>query len=129
MNVENILKVADAIEQHRIAGLGFHMNYLVSSTRGALIEDKLGIKDCGTVMCIAGWASAISGRKDNPAFYHARDFLGIDPKTSRHLFYAANHPDSEVGEGPLDDITATQAVAVLRHLAATGEVDWTIAPE
>lgn len=126
MNVDNILKVADAIEKHSVSGLGFHMNYLVSANPWAIKEDKLGIKDCGTVMCIAGWANAISGHRDNASFSRASAFLGIDSRTSRDLFYAENHPEYVGGDAPLDDISAEQAVSVLRNLAATGEVDWSI---
>lgn len=44
--------------------------------------------------------------------------LGLDFDTSSNLFYP-DHDD-------YDSITPQQAGRTLRHLAATGEVDWTV---
>lgn len=127
MNVENILKVADAIERHEIEWLGFSMNSWFDEN-----EPK-----CGTTACIAGWAVAVEVGQDaierildkqrsseislsridlvdgRPVDERAIEFLGLDYSQCDGLFYEWN-------------ANATQAVAVLRHLAATGEVDWSI---
>ena len=111
MDKENILKVADAIEQHSIPGLGFNMNVLHFQYH----EDKSGY-GCGTCACIAGWACAI-GNITPPSFEAAANFLGLDINNEGdELFWA--------GDFNLGRIELPQAVAALRHLAATGEVDW-----
>lgn len=126
VNAENILKVADAIEGKSIPGLGFHMNYLVGNEADDAEDDKLNVANCNTVACIAGWANALNANLPNATFGFARSFLGLDEAQGDQLFYASNHPDAEDGMGPLDYIEPFRAVRTLRHLAATGEVDWTV---
>jgi hypothetical protein len=130
MNVENILKVADAIEQHSVPGLGFNMGWLTLSNQTMALEgvDKLRVADCGTVACIAGWASTLTDPLNPPSFGTAADFLEIDGLQRSHLFYATNHPEASgdaEDSGPLDEIEPDQAVRTLRNFAATGQVDWT----
>jgi hypothetical protein len=115
MNVENILRVADAIEQHSIPDLGFNMG--VWTDEG--LEDLSGHK-CGTVACIGGWANAVeAGSKmlewDSPLLgsQQAKAFLGLGGWESDELFF-----------GCVYGVSPSQAVSVLRHLAKTGEVDW-----
>ena len=67
MNKENILKVADAIEQHSIPDLGFNMSIWVGI--GSLYEDKSGHK-CGTVGCIAGWATTVKNQVDGKGLWY-----------------------------------------------------------
>jgi len=55
MNRENILRVADAIEQHSIPDLGFNMNQMLGEA-APHNPDQTG-RSCGTVACIAGWAA------------------------------------------------------------------------
>jgi len=131
INAQNILKVADAIEGKSIPGLGFFMDYLTYSGSSAAHLDMIGTPNCGTVACIAGWASHIMGQADRPSFSGAQEFFGITEVQREELFYARNHPLTEDdGEGwvhaPLDQISGEQAVRTLRHLAATGVVDWTV---
>lgn len=128
MNVENILKVADAIEGHTIRKLGFHMGDWVTSG-----YDDLSGQQCGTTACIAGWTSLLmSRRKAAPrspsVFLFTRDvmseasaWLDLDYHSADDLFYAVNSPVDR------HKITSSQAVAVLRNLAETGEVDWGLA--
>lgn len=129
MNVENINLVADTIEDHAkrgegLRGVGFNM-----SVYGFTVADCRPdhIDDCGTVACIAGWACliALPGIANLEQFEEdtgeiledfAADFLGLDWDKSGALFL----PD----EPAWPDITPMQAVRVLRHLAKTGEVDW-----
>lgn len=131
VNAQNILKVADAIAGKSIPGLGFFMDYLTYSGSSAADLDMIGTPNCGTVACIAGWASHVMGQPDNPSFSEAQSFFGITAEQREELFYARNHPLAEDdGYGwvtaPLDEISGAQAVRTLRHLAATGEVDWTV---
>lgn len=114
MNKENILAVADAIERHTIPDLGFNMG-LIRGTADAKYPDKSGF-DCGTVACIAGWTNAVAGGEGVDA---AGDYLGIEGDRLRSkLFY----PDN-----PYLGATPAQAGRVIRHLAETGEVDWSVA--
>ncbi len=115
MNVENILKVADAIEAACAPDakpeIGFNMD-------GGPFHPIDGVPDlsghnCNTVCCIAGWGRAVLGVD---AWYDAKpdkasdyDKLICPPGYTDHYRYKPAH-----------------AVAVLRHLAATGEVDWTV---
>lgn len=132
VNAENILKVADAIERHTISWLGFNMrSWYADEKNGTGYPDQSGHK-CGTVACVAGWATVVELGEEaaKAAFDAARpdrklitmdllsspeEFLGINDEQAEALFYGA---DSD--EGP------DQAVRTLRHLAETGEVDWSI---
>lgn len=142
MNAENILKVADAIEaaittKTGLNGvLGFNMASFVNT-------EPTGYKDhvdnCGTTACIAGWAYAIKtqatpeamkdiisaeGRVGSGSYNKipntARDFLDLDQDQADDLFMSDYAPIE------LYDIKPQTAVRVLRHLAATGEVDWNV---
>lgn len=125
VNAENILKVADAIEVHAVPGLGFNMDFLYTSGQEAAGADLLGVENCGTVACIAGWAGIVIEGK--ASFRIAREAFGLSESDALRLFYATNHPDARTGEyGPLFRIQPDQAVRTLRHLAATGEVSWEV---
>jgi hypothetical protein len=119
MNVENILRLADAIEKRSIAGLGFNMMNWIDTT----LPDVAG-HPCGTAACIAGWAYILNtGRmqehSDEPLWVTAQKLLGLDVEDADNLFEPGN-PDTWA------DITDQQAVRTLRHLAATGEVNWNL---
>lgn len=127
MNRENILKVADAIAQHSIPNLGFNMAWIYAEAN--LYNPDQSGTNCGTTACIAGWAYAVEhgGRiPDLPeeveikAADAASKFMGLPPRKSDDLFYPFGHKERLA-------IEPSQAVAVLRHLAETGEVDWSIA--
>lgn len=120
MNRENILKVADAIEQHSIPDLGFNMSDVVFTYSHGHF-DKSG-HDCNTVACIAGWAKAASlGHKpgNDTRIDDVEIWLGIDDVQAAELFMP---DDWEYG-----GYTPAQAVRTLRHLAETGEVRWDLA--
>lgn len=137
VNVENVLKVADAIEKHSIEWLGFNMKQFIAQAGPE--EDWTG-NACGTVACIVGWANALGKNLSEPSVedmsdeLFAADFLGIEyfssdweVSTSDALFYAHAHPGyDEIGTAIWPQISAEQAVRTLRNLAATGEVDWTV---
>lgn len=126
MNKEAILAVADAIEGSTIPDLAFNMNYFyvpmrdVSDPIDELVEAAHG---CGTVACIAGWACAVFGETFDPRFDRARDILGLTAEQGEQLFFADGALDG------LQDIPKADAVAVLRHLAETGEVVWPATPK
>ena len=80
----------------------------------------------GTVACIAGWTVKALALGPQSYFGEAREALGIPGEASfmseegpRNLFYP--------GEPYYQTATPAQAVAVLRHRAATGKVDWSVA--
>lgn len=128
MNKDNILAVADAIENHTIPDLGFNMSNWFSPTSQDR-RDNSG-HGCGTVACVAGWSAVLAtGRQpDNNRWYYGKDhaekvakeYLGLSWPDSSRLF----EPEEDVYEWR--DIPPARAVAVLRHLAATGEIDWTV---
>lgn len=127
MNKRNILKVADAIETHSIPWLGFNMNLELARFDEVAEDDRTG-RHCGTVGCIAGWAVAMSRHMTSApeeSIYFRYDeptkWLGLSDDTADALFYPRQLPP-----GSWDDITPAHAVAVLRHLAKTGKVDWTV---
>lgn len=130
MNVENILKVADAIENHEIEWLGFNMAGFCKPSSD-LDPDRSG-HGCGTVACIAGWGAAVAGipRNDLEADFDAEDvaskFMGLRMDQADDLFYAKSHPLFSKYT-TWTKISQGEAVAVLRNLAATGEVDWSVA--
>lgn len=124
-NTENILKVADAIENHTIEGLGFNMGNFIGSADAAH-ADKTG-HNCGTIACVAGWSYAVRNGGVKPEPVDVEDFkwevdgewFGLETQKANILFYG--YPgDGDSSPKP------EKAVAVLRHLAATGEVDWTV---
>lgn len=125
MNKENVLAVAAAIEGHTIPDLGFNMGNWVakeSSTR----PDRSG-HSCGTVACIAGWTKRIRTQIPvgiNEDFYWGPEakWLGLDVDEGEELFFGDDWTCAH-----LNDVTPSEAVAVLRHLAETGEVDWSVA--
>lgn len=117
MNVENILKVADAIERHSIPDLGFNMR-----TFGAPANDDyrdFSGHNCGTVACIVGWTLRVL-----PAFraWFNEDAVAHPFGISQSDWVELTLPDGY----RFSEATSSQAVAVLRHLAATGKVDWSI---
>lgn len=127
MNKENILKVADAIEKDHIKGLIFDMSDYFECR-----EDGSG--HCGTAACIAGWAYIIDKfdgevpHRDDPPYLHyvSRDaalYLGLARIDADNLFLGFA-PTGEIME-----VTAGQAVAVLRKLAEEGVIDWTLSGE
>jgi len=145
MNKERILQVADAIEQHTIPWLGFNMGPFIYSAEGtakAIAEkspelewslDRSG-HECGTVACIAGHAAIIMADLKAPLeteaqvdefaqgsfIREASEWLGLEAGPAHKLFFG------DGAETYRAHIPADQAVRTLRHLAATGQVDWTV---
>ncbi|TPJ51769.1 MULTISPECIES: hypothetical protein [unclassified Mesorhizobium] len=95
---------------------------------------------CNSTACIAGWACLVVGEKgqirktarstkDVPSRYEdfAADLLDLDYRTSKQLFEPMNVGPHVNADVDWDKITPRQAAKVLRHLAKTGEADWSIA--
>ena len=94
---------------------------------------EYGRPECGTPGCIAGWAIVYGDRKNEPLSYlRACTILGLNVDQADDLFVpeeedACYRADTVTFDGASDDprfISKDRAVAQLRHLAATGEVDW-----
>lgn len=132
MNIINILALADHLEtlpnkpQRRGEVTGFDMSrYFRFSEHEASgvvpSRDKLS-EHCGTTACMAGHAALLgeapAGRN---TFVFAKRWLGIEPKISYSLFAVRSPLPGGVN---VHDITPIHAARCLRHLAATGEVDW-----
>ena len=151
MNVENINKLADTLEEvHKINKNLFDMGnwgdemwlnvlrnmginpvdyrYEASEEEDATVikaDDR--IEHCGTSGCIAGWAILVLG--DGPPGTrsmsdYAADLLGLDDdRIAGNLFT----PGSEqLGYLGYQDINAGMAAEVLRELAQTGEANWSL---
>lgn len=126
MNKSRLLKLAAHITSPEIRPR-FNMHWFFDSSFSEYVPyDKLipsAFKhECGTSMCIAGWALALFtkdktvtelGRNAKEA---AAKVLGLSPLTAHELFihgsYAGSDPD--------------QAARTIRHLVATGKVDWEV---
>lgn len=106
MNIEAILAVADAIEADARPELQFDMACWGNEVR----------HNCRTPACIAGYAAFPLG--GGSVVHRAEDVLDLATDTAQRLFLASD------SRRYLEEITPAQAVAVLRHLAATGEVNW-----
>lgn len=127
MNKERILALADLIEKQP--------HTTVEAPSGFSMENWS--HDCGTPACIAGWAWAMEKAKmedvDDNASDAAQKFLGLGVLTGDSLFepdlrdtdLALNH-HWENHTDLWGHITPTHAAAVLRHLADTGKVDWSV---
>lgn len=110
MNVERIRQLADIIEKqpHTTvdAPSGFHMEAV--------------LHECRTPCCIAGWANHTFGGRESATTYDAAKHLGISEDERERLFFARGTRLS------FDAITPAHAAAVLRNLADTGTVDWSV---
>lgn len=143
MNTANILAVADAIEQHTIPWLGFNLGPFFSIAAETREGDDVPVDrsghNCGTVACIAGHAMILKhGVTNEPRSAAEADKLlkGDFLAEAAKFFELEYGSDTEDRAGDLffaksasryrDEIPADQAVRTLRHLAATGTVDWTV---
>jgi hypothetical protein len=136
MNVEKIRALADFLERLHELGEQFDMNTWID-TQTAFYEGH-----CGTSACIAGWCAImeIGQEKALKADWHgetrhiAAAALGIDEWTATHLFTPRGNSPGSLAFIQLDyngrdpwRCTELEAARVLRHLADTGELDWSAA--
>ena len=112
MNRENITKVRDVI-----AGLPsaeFDMR-------------DWGNHECDTAACIGGWTARVVLNDRSLTERVCGDALGLTVGQRSTLFYPRGIELPDGGYWSPYDATPTQAVRVLDHLLATGEVDWNVA--
>ena len=126
MSKERILALAETIEH---------------APKGRVLQDIQGFDmtdfthHCGTPACIAGWSIwEFFGRSDenldelvqasNKTYSAiACEYLGIPGEQGEILFFP------EGFDKPWNEITQQEAARVLRNLAETGQVDWSIIDE
>ncbi|RWM86462.1 MAG: hypothetical protein EOR84_30585 [Mesorhizobium sp.] len=116
---------------------GFNMTSYIA---GVDLEESTNVGfQCNSTACIAGWACLVLGKNgeirktERPLsevneMYEdfATDLLDLDYRTGMELFEPMNER-IELAENDWDKVTPRQAAKVLRNLAKTGEVDWSIA--
>lgn len=123
LNFAEINRIADLLEnQHYSPGeMGFFMGTWFSYGT----QDVEG-HPCGTTACIAGWTNVMNGNSEenwgegNPQGTAART-LGLTERQARLLFHTV---DWSYGNREIESVRTLHAVETLRHLAATGCVDW-----
>lgn len=117
MNIENAKKLVSQLE--RLPDEKFWMaDYIIHPEDFAhisVIAPKRG--NCGTVACIAGWASLSNGGPNSEvnSFKWARDWLGLDMDDARYLFrgyWTAK---------PLEEVTRSEAISELNRMIAEAE--------
>lgn len=132
MNTENILKLAAFLEA--LPPENFDMNYWFfdHGTRSQLragqgrfdreVFSPEAAVGCGICACIGGWTEIVFPRSDGVEHLTAvREALDLKLGQTSALCY----PDFRPENGPAK-AAPDRAARVLRHLAATGEVDWSI---
>lgn len=82
------------------------------------------LHDCGTSCCIGGTMEALWKKSSERSLGEATigELIGIDEVGTEALFYPPDH-DAR-GRKLLECANAAVGAAVVRYLAATGEVDW-----
>lgn len=124
---EKLLALADAIEAHELAtkDIGFNMGWYFlgdSPETSAVVKDRKLDQTghtCGTVACIAGWASLMddpTNHNDDEIANRAQSILGISDKERGYLF------GGDFYGGSINDISTQCAVAAIRDLANTGRI-------
>lgn len=88
---------------------------------------KQAVDVCGTAACIAGWAQVLFNPTESQDEELARVALGLTEEEGQALFCPWTTEGSSVDRS--EDLTLTQAVRVIDHLLATGDVDWSVRGE
>jgi hypothetical protein len=77
---------------------------------------------CGTTACIGGWAKRMYSLETT---YDVGPCLALEPLQAEALFYPGQ---ALMSDGrPAFDAKPADAVRVLDHYLATGEIDWSVA--
>lgn len=146
MNIENIKRVRDQLanlaKQDKLAEQ-FNMGHLVEyfkdyldieGTTPPVIAMREGA--CNTSACICGWAVVLLGdeqriRAGEGLWPMGVELFGLTDAQAQELFAPWDMDDEEQEAKYPDDIayevmnaTPSQAVKVLDHLIATGDIDW-----
>ena len=137
MNVENINKLADALEEVQVVSpalfnmgaWGENMDIPINK-RGRPGISR--IEDCQTVGCIGGWTRFLFAEFGNifkwPGKF-ADEFLGLDENEHKQLLLPGPDTLQHFGRVHYKDITIPMVVKVLRNFAATGFVNWDLVLE
>lgn len=124
MNVERIRQLAAHLREPTTAP-HFDMDRWLQSNATNRMPIGQAIYTCGTVACIAGHATALFQPdiwvESVGVWEIAERLLGLTEDEASDLFLPTDFRDN------LSTITPEEAAATLDHLAATGEVDWTVA--
>lgn len=115
MNTERILELATVIESLP------HVSPDERATEVPLDSFNMEKWHCGSVGCIAGWAVKLFGGEIPDPALSGQQALGLRGDIADDLFTPA------YGYGDYHKITPRDAAKVLRKLAETGHVDWSIA--
>lgn len=122
VNVENILKVAEYLDDLPDPSQ-FSMNYYQWFNCSILAQNGHA---CGAPACIAGYACYVHNREAffEEAHSNACELFGLSFGDGNELFTPTDHN----GRARLRhyEINNKQAAQLLRHLATTGSVDWSI---
>lgn len=129
MNKARLMDLANIIEKEELDKFKFNMRH------GAISDSSID-PFCGTVGCIAGaaiaaaygnkiarkWASNSTNRlhempRPTGFFIEARRILGLTDEERIELFTPRGYADTDYYSLP-------RSVAVLRHAAATGRIEW-----
>lgn len=118
MNKENLLKVADFIEQETVNHKGeisidgniFNMaHWRQSPSTGPVLRDKA--LNCGTAACIGGWAEVLSWEE---GCWDVNEWLGLDLISAKALFYPCT---TNSATGLIwANISKEHAVAAIRYM-------------
>lgn len=125
MNIERILQLADYIEYHPEK---FNMSEWMSENIRMLdVEAEELYHMCGTSACIAGHAVAMFRPDINLKEFcdfagEGKSILGLDDLDG--AYYILFNPSKAAHGIDVKDVTNLHAAKCLRHLAATGKVDW-----
>jgi hypothetical protein len=120
MNKERILQLADHLDNLPPTEPGFYMGSWFQPVDENLDGDSTEVirNECGTAACIAG--HALRYFEDVPVKFSypalaAGEILDLTYGQGDDLFTPFNH---------MNETDPHKAARVLRHLAATGEVEW-----
>ena len=116
IHVRTILRLADYIE---MLPKGNHLIGPKPKGNSFGMEGFITEHECGTVACIAGHL-AIMMKSETYQTSWVAEQLGISVHQAKELCILGPR---KVGLS-LGDVVAKQAARVLRHLAITGQVDW-----
>ncbi|MDV2964989.1 hypothetical protein RZ532_03315 [Nitratireductor aquimarinus] len=141
LNINAVNALADLLDNLPAeAETGFNMmHYNLSLDHSYMQVDTHVEHECGTVCCIAGWAAMYLQEGDQPLRESpakltphdfprrkAREILGLTEHQTRQLFEPMDHDVSDDPNLDWYSVTPKQAAKILRHLATTSVVDWTI---
>ena len=119
MNSELVCRVADTIEGLEIGGKVGHFDMCLYT------------HECGAPACVAGWTCFLADGDALATAYggmiheRARMLLGLDEDTADSLFTPSCR--QWVDAPRLYKFPPDKVALVLRHLAATGTLEWPIA--